>query len=77
MSLTISKSRFKPKSLEYFRRVEQNGEELIITDHGKPVAKILPFFLDPEKLLQQFRGTVLKFDDPTEPVAVENWEMLQ
>jgi antitoxin (DNA-binding transcriptional repressor) of toxin-antitoxin stability system len=38
----ISKSEFKPRALYYFRVVEQSGKELIISDHGKPVIKIVP-----------------------------------
>ena len=43
MTTTISKSRFKPRALEYFRRVETTGEELVITDRGRPVAKVVPY----------------------------------
>ncbi len=42
MTNTISKSKLKSKMLEIFRQVEESGEELIITDHGKPVLKITP-----------------------------------
>jgi prevent-host-death family protein len=38
----ISKSRFKPKALEYFRRVQETGKPIIIADRGKPVLKIVP-----------------------------------
>lgn len=40
MAITLSKSQFKPKVLAYLRRVEETGEEIIITDHGRPVARI-------------------------------------
>ena len=30
------------KVLAYLREVEERGEELIITDHGRPVVKIVP-----------------------------------
>lgn len=40
MPQAVSKSKFKPHSLEYFRKIEQTGEELIITDHGRPVLKV-------------------------------------
>jgi antitoxin (DNA-binding transcriptional repressor) of toxin-antitoxin stability system len=38
--LTVAKGVLKAKMLEYFRQVEQTGEELIVTDHRKPVLKI-------------------------------------
>jgi prevent-host-death family protein len=40
---TVSKSVLKAKMLEYFRHVEQDGEELIVTSHGKPVARVIPY----------------------------------
>ena len=40
MERMISKSQFKPRSLEYFRLIEESGETLIITDRGRPVLKV-------------------------------------
>jgi hypothetical protein len=31
----------------------------------------------PEKNLNLLRGKVIRYDDPTEPVALEDWEVLQ
>jgi prevent-host-death family protein len=39
---TVSKSVLKAKMLEYFRQVEETGEELIVTDNGRPVVKVVP-----------------------------------
>lgn len=39
----VSKSVLKGKMLEYFRRVEETGEELVVTDNGRPVVKVVPF----------------------------------
>ena len=77
MERIISKSQFKPRSLEYFRLIEESGETMIITDRGKPVLKILPYKADPEDRLKVLRNSVLKYDDPTEPVAAEDWKALQ
>jgi len=77
MSQTVSKSQFKPRSLEYFRRIEQTGEELVITDHGRPVLKIVPYLDDPEACFKGLRNTVLKYDEPCEPVAEEDWEAIK
>ena len=40
MTETISKSKLKANMLEVFRRIEADGAEVIVTDHGKPVIKI-------------------------------------
>lgn len=41
MVQTISKSKFKPRALEYSRKIQETGAELVLTDHGKPVLKII------------------------------------
>lgn len=69
---TVSKSRFKARALEYFRQVEATGEALVITDRGRPVLELTPFRRqDPQEILASLRGSVLRYDDPTEPVALE------
>ncbi len=77
MPQAVSKSQFKPHSLEYFRKIEQTGEELIITDHGRPVLKVVPFVEDLEECFRGLRNTVLKYDAPLEPVGGEDWEALK
>jgi antitoxin (DNA-binding transcriptional repressor) of toxin-antitoxin stability system len=77
MLRAVSKSQFKPHSLEYFRKIEQSGEELVITDHGHPVLKIVPYVEDPEECFQGLRNTVLKYEGPLEPVGMEDWEGLK
>lgn len=39
---TVSKSALKARMLEYFRRVEETGEELIVTDNNVPVLRVVP-----------------------------------
>ena len=77
MSIAVSKSQFKPHSLEYFRRIEQTGEELVITDHGRPVLKVVPYVADTEECFRGLRNTVLKYDAPFDPVGLEAWELLK
>ena len=77
MERIVSKSQFKPRSLEYFRLIEESGETMIITDRGKPVLKIVPYTANPEDSLKILRNSVLKYDDPTEPVALEDWKAFQ
>jgi len=76
MEERVSKSKFKPRALEYFREVERTGKQLIITDRGKPVIKIIPYSEGPDKDMEALRGTVVKYDLPTEPVGLEDWESL-
>jgi antitoxin (DNA-binding transcriptional repressor) of toxin-antitoxin stability system len=77
MPETISKSRFKPQALKYFRQIQEKGQDLIITDHGKPVLKISPFQKEAQSVLEELRNSVLCYDDPLEPVAVDDWDVLK
>ena len=71
---TVSKSRFKARALEYFREVERTGRPLIVTDHGKPVIKIVPYRDDPAAAFTELRDSVVRYEAPTEPVGVDDWE---
>jgi antitoxin (DNA-binding transcriptional repressor) of toxin-antitoxin stability system len=62
--------------LEYFRQVEQSGEALIITDHGRPVLKVIPYSAEPSEVLNALRNSVRKYDRPMDPVGLEDWESL-
>lgn len=72
----VSKSAMKARALEYFRLVERTGQEVIITDHGRPVLRLLPYSVDPSEALAALRNSVIRYDDPTEPVGMEDWEAL-
>lgn len=72
----IPKSKFRPRALEYLRHVEETGQELIITDHGKPVLKITRYQPVPAAKavgLERLRGSVIRYDDPFEPLGPEGW----
>jgi PHD/YefM family antitoxin component YafN of YafNO toxin-antitoxin module len=75
--ITISKSQFKARALEYFRQVEVTRKPLIITDRGIPVLKVSPFSDDPQEILRELRGALKKYKDPTKPVGDEDWEALR
>jgi len=77
MKEMISKSKFKPRALEYFRLVEKTGKPLIIADRGKPVIKIVPYSEDPEEALKALRGSVLSYERPLDPVGIRDWESLK
>lgn len=77
MKNTVSKSQFKPRALEYFRQVERTGKPLIITDHGSPVLKVVPYSQDPNEVLKSLRGSVVEYSEPTEPVGLKDWAALK
>ncbi|MDR5801266.1 type II toxin-antitoxin system Phd/YefM family antitoxin [Caballeronia sp. LZ001] len=73
----VSKSEFKAKALEYFRLVESTGEHMIVTDHGKPVLEVRRYDNSSLTPLEELRGSVLRYDDPMEPVGEDDWETLE
>ena len=74
MGQTISKSKLKAKMLEIFRNVEATGEELIVTDHGKPVLRILPIRekASVSQLFSGLQGQVLYHEDVDTP-TIDEW----
>ena len=70
---TVSKGVLKARMLEYFRRVEKTGEELIVTDHRVPVLKVVP--LRPKQsvddLFADVRGKFRCTGDLLEPETAE------
>jgi len=70
----VSKSEFKAKALEIFRKIEASGVSVIVTDHGKPALEVRPFRDARSNPLDVLRGSVARFDNPTDPVADGDWE---
>ncbi|MCK4763145.1 MAG: type II toxin-antitoxin system Phd/YefM family antitoxin [Candidatus Aminicenantes bacterium] len=71
--ITVSKSQLKAKMLEYFRRVEQTGEELIVTNNRAPVLKVIPIGdkKDVAEVFADMRGKVKYYDDILTPETDE------
>lgn len=72
---SVSKSALKARMLEYFRKVEETGDELIVTDNNKPVLRIVPFVARTPSvaLFADVRGAVTYDDeeDITSPTTGE------
>ena len=77
MSQAVSKSAFKPKALEYFRRNEETGEEMVITDKGQPVIRIVPFRARVRGSAASLRGSVRHYERPLDPVADADRDILK
>ncbi len=70
MRQAISKSEFKMNVFRHFQDIEKTGKEIIITDKGKPVLKLVPYCEDTEDILKSLRNSVIKYDGPTDPVGL-------
>ena len=63
---------FKATCLELMDRVRETGQEFVVTKHGRPVAKLVPYdAAERAGLLGSMRGTVLKYERPFDPVDGE------
>ena len=77
MQQAVSKSQFKSQVLQYLRTVEEKKQPLIVTHGGKPVIKVSPFEEDPQAVLKSLKGSVVSFDNPSQPVGEDDWEALK
>ena len=60
---------FKARCLELMDRVRETGAEYVITKHGRPVAKLVPYLeSDRPAFFGARKGTVLQYDRPFEPI---------
>jgi antitoxin (DNA-binding transcriptional repressor) of toxin-antitoxin stability system len=56
-------------------RVRETGAEYVVTKHGHPVAKLVPFTTRERKsLFGSMKGSVLEYERPFDPVDGE-WDV--
>jgi prevent-host-death family protein len=70
---TVSKSALKAKMLEYFRRVEETGEDLIVTDNNVPVIRVhaIRQRRPAREVFADVRGRVVYHEDVLSPTTSE------
>jgi antitoxin (DNA-binding transcriptional repressor) of toxin-antitoxin stability system len=73
--ITISKSKLKAQMLSVFRRIEETGEEVIVTDNSRPVLRIerIETRTPVEEAFAGLQGKVVYHEDINNPTADE-WE---
>lgn len=66
---SIGAARFKARCLELMDRVRETGVEYVVTKHGEPVAKLVPY-TPPGRgpVFGSMKGTVLRYDRPFDPI---------
>lgn len=70
----IGAGQFKTHCLQLIDQVNQSRKPLIITKHGKPLAKLSPFDENPPSLFGCMKGTVIIKGDIVEGTG-EIWEV--
>ena len=70
---SISKSKLKTNMLRIFRNIEETGEELIVTDHNRPVLRIQPITSKKtaEEAFSAVQGKVIYHENINRPTTGE------
>jgi prevent-host-death family protein len=71
----IAAGEFKNQCLALMDQVQQSGEPLLITKHGKPVAKLVPAESPAEDIFGYMAARVKITGDIVAPITpLEDWE---
>ena len=69
---SLPAAEFKTRCLELMDRVRETGVEYVVTKHGRPVAKLVPYVAPPRRSLSgALKGTVLAYERPFDPIDGE------
>ena len=74
MERTISKSKLKATMLGVFRALEATGGELVVTERGRPVLKVIPLRQkrSVKEIFGDVQGQVVYFEDINAP-TIDEW----
>ena len=76
MERTLSKDELQARMYEVFRELEATGDELLITEDGRPVLKVVPIQLRPKRSVQEVfggvQGQMVYFEDINTP-TIDEW----
>lgn len=70
---SVPAAKFKANCLALMDKVHATGESLVITKHGKPVAKLVPAERERKSIWGDLAGSVKILGDIESPVA-DDWE---
>jgi prevent-host-death family protein len=70
---TVPAAKFKANCLALMDKVQETGEFVVITKHGKPVAKLVPAERERRNMWGDLAGTVKILGDIESPVT-NGWE---
>jgi prevent-host-death family protein len=77
MSMQIAAGEFKAQCLKLMDQVQQSREVIIITKHGKPVAKLVPIEeMSSQSILGFLKDSVQVTGDIVSPLD-DPWEVMQ
>lgn len=74
---TIPAGEFKNRCLALMDEVNETGEEIVITKHGKPVSRLVPAKERKPQMWGRYKGQIRIVGDIMSPaVPLEDWEVI-
>ena len=73
-SRTIEASEFSTRSLELLDEVAETGEEIVITRHGRPLSRLVPYHRKPRLTFGRNRGNIRILGDIVSPMPAAWFE---
>lgn len=70
----IPASKFKSKCLSLLDEVNKKHETIIVTKHGKPVARLVPYLKNAKKQDNPLKGSIVFEKDIVGPI-MEDWDV--
>jgi len=68
----VAAAEFKARCLELMDHVRETGAEYVVTKHGTPVARLVPYAEPKRKpFFGALKGTILKYERPFDPIDGE------
>jgi len=71
----ISVSVFKAQALNLLDGISRTGKSLVVTRHGKPLARVVPFLEKKDKAVEpgQLKHTLMQEEDIVSPLGSGFW----
>lgn len=76
MEHTFPIGTFKTQCYQLSQQVVEEESELIITKHGKPFIRVLPYAVSSRGKLNALKGTAILADNLMEPVHI-GWSVMK
>jgi prevent-host-death family protein len=69
----IAAAEFKAHCLELMDLVQRSHQSLVITKHGRPVARLVPYESEPTDIVGFLAGSLASYDDIISPLD-DSWQ---
>jgi len=71
----IAAAQFKAQCLAIMNHVQQSGEAVVITKHGKPVVQVVPAKKDADDIFGYMAGKAKIVGDVMNTVPAKDWNL--